>query len=167
MGLPLYNGDRRAGRRCGPCTACCTALSVHEIGKGEFVRCKHLRAGRGGCQIYAERPSPCREWACAWMMGFGPASARPDKTGVIVDIAHSDPLGMYMIKLYETRAGAIDSPIVVGLIEAMLAHGPDAVVVAIRSGNRRSIIGGSPAGLARAREILEAAQLDPNFQEVS
>lgn len=88
-------------RACGTCTACCSALAVPEVRKEQDTACPHL-AARGGCGIYAERPSSCRAFSCVWLRGVVPAQYRPDRTGVVFDVT-------------EVRGGS-DLP------QAMVAH---------------------------------------------
>lgn len=69
-------------RSCGPCTACCYVLGVIALGKGEWSRCSHQEPG---CAIYADRPSGCSSYRCAWLDGKLPEDERPDVVGLIVD----------------------------------------------------------------------------------
>lgn len=153
--LPLYSESRRAGRRCGPCTACCTALGIPELDKPGFERCPKLRRRRPeGCSIYGSRPNSCREWSCGWLLGIGEASDRPDRLGLIIDIEFSDTLGCYMVKLFELRPGAHKTDRAFELTKAM-GEVPS-VAILISPGDRRKLLGGSPAEVARALEILSA-----------
>lgn len=82
------------GRECGSCTACCSALTIDhpEIQKPARVLCKNCNGA--GCNIYDERPAPCRIFNCAWRVwpAFDPL-ARPDRTGVLplIAVASRDP----------------------------------------------------------------------------
>jgi Fe-S-cluster containining protein len=69
-------------RACGECTACCTAVSVEELDKGQNVRCQHL-SSTSGCAIYQDRPASCRKYNCLWLKGELPEKYRPDKSGVV------------------------------------------------------------------------------------
>lgn len=63
-------------------------MAVDELKKGRGVLCRHARSS-GGCRIYADRPTACRDWSCAWLLGH-PAfleSDRPDATGVVGSLA--------------------------------------------------------------------------------
>lgn len=75
-----------AGRRCGPCHACCVSLRIesNEFLKHEDVPCEHLAAS-GGCGIYSRRPNSCRGWHCGWryMESLGD-EWRPDRCGVLI-----------------------------------------------------------------------------------
>ena len=154
MRLPVYDEGRGAGRRCGPCSACCVALQVEEVPRAEFERCPHLRRGRGGCGIYADRPGPCREWRCLWLRGVGQARDRPDKLGVVLDVEWSEPLLAHVVKVFEVRPGAAKTPRVQNLVHALGEAGPEVVVVVARPGGRRAILGGTPAALERADAVL-------------
>lgn len=82
--LPIVNSPL-PGRECGTCTACCSALPIHELSKPARQACLHV--GRGGCGQYEQRPASCREFFCGWMRGELPADERyrPDQLGVLVD----------------------------------------------------------------------------------
>lgn len=73
-------------RRCDECTACCTVMAVHEIGKfskPKYTPCKHEC---DGCKIYDHRPEPCRSYECLWLSGaIRDEFARPDRCGIIFD----------------------------------------------------------------------------------
>ncbi len=78
-GLPARIID---GRECGRCSLCCKAVRVNEINKPPGQWCKHCAPGRGGCIIYATRPTPCRHFLCMWLVteelgeDWFPASAK-------------------------------------------------------------------------------------------
>lgn len=80
-------GDRLASRSCGPCRACCTVKAVldYQPPKPAWSPCSSL-CGRG-CSIYRERPKSCVEYLCGWRLGLGGSASRPDRCGVIVDVA--------------------------------------------------------------------------------
>lgn len=74
------------GRECGACRVCCIAPTIDdpEIQKKSGTRCRHCTEDeRGGCGIYANRPTPCRVFYCAWRrLASFPDDWRPDLTGV-------------------------------------------------------------------------------------
>lgn len=77
-------------RACGACTACCTALLITELNLENGVPCLHQRRGtkaasKGGCTIYATRPSECVGYRCQWLDGLFERKDRPDRLGMIVD----------------------------------------------------------------------------------
>ena len=61
---------RSTARVCGTCNLCCKLLSVAEFNKRIDTWCPHARPGCGGCSIYADRPSSCREFRCGWLSGL-------------------------------------------------------------------------------------------------
>lgn len=93
------------GRQCGACTACCSIHNVPgvtELGErcrflGEVgvITMHEVKVGDGaidfepsyhpqeGCTIYSARPRMCSMWFCAWRLGLGQDTDRPDKTGVV------------------------------------------------------------------------------------
>ncbi len=75
-----------AGRECGECTVCCVNLLISDkdFNKPADVACTH-RVEKGGCKIYNDRPSVCRDWHCAWR--FMPQlddEWRPDRSGILL-----------------------------------------------------------------------------------
>jgi len=74
------------GRECGECTACCVNLHIEDdsfIKPGDQA-CSHM-VEKGGCKIYAKRPSVCQDWHCAWrfMAQLG-EEWRPDRSEVML-----------------------------------------------------------------------------------
>lgn len=112
---------RDPARICGPCTACCTALGVPELGKGEGERCRHLTGG--GCGIYEERPGSCQSFECQWLRGLlevderVDAGLRPDACGVVFDF-RPDPGGDVYLA-WEVEAGAAAREPARGIIEGL------------------------------------------------
>jgi len=96
-----------SSRKCGPCTACCTALGVEELNKPRGVICKHIC---NGCAIYATRPESCRTYYCAWRVGFGLPEDRPDKIGVVCTYVTSKSVGRRVLEILELWEGAADEP---------------------------------------------------------
>ena len=108
-------------RSCGQCSACCTALLIEDpkLQKPMDVACPHLAttiaAARGevsesppkGCGDYSKRVGVCFEFECLWLRGTVAAEHRPDRCGVIWDIApdHLDPTHDTLVAT-EVRPGA-------------------------------------------------------------
>jgi hypothetical protein len=57
-----------AGRSCGQCSLCCKLPRIGELDKPAGDWCTHCAPGRGGCKIYQDRPSECRNFYCAWRL---------------------------------------------------------------------------------------------------
>lgn len=93
----------RQPRKCGDCSACCTLLAVHELQKARYVKCVHLRQGNRCCSVYANRPSECAGYACAWTLGLGTNAQRPDKLGMVFSTEET-ALGVTLLGL-EVRPG--------------------------------------------------------------
>jgi hypothetical protein len=97
---PGANDDLIAasGRSCGRCSLCCKLLAITPLEKPANKWCAHCHPGGGGCQIYATRPAPCRDFACGWLINknlgdeWWPAQAkmlvRRDDNTIII---HVDP----------------------------------------------------------------------------
>jgi Fe-S-cluster containining protein len=45
--------------------------------------CEHAMPSCGGCAIYDQRPSECREFNCLWIQGVMEDKHRPDKIGIV------------------------------------------------------------------------------------
>lgn len=63
-----------------------------------------------GCGIYATRPKVCRVFNCAWRMGFGTPSERPDLSGVIftTTLEEAQTRGISALVAHETSPGSLD-----------------------------------------------------------
>ncbi len=78
--------DLVAGRACGECNVCCTALTIDdpELQKVQGYHCRHSQRDNS-CGIYATRPHTCRVFFCGWRrLKWIRESLRPDKSGVLV-----------------------------------------------------------------------------------
>lgn len=104
MRLPII-----APRTCGECVACCTAMAVDEIGKPRDVRCEHVT--ERGCGVYAERPTACRTFRCAWLARDSDlltTAFRPDRSGVVL-WQEKTREGLALVA-QEMRPGALEAP---------------------------------------------------------
>lgn len=82
--LKVLNASKK--RHCGSCKACCIVLDIGEpLNKPRGEPCKHLCDK--GCSIYDKRPTPCREYLCAWKMGFVSEEFHPDETNIMLQAA--------------------------------------------------------------------------------
>jgi hypothetical protein len=55
------------GRDCGKCSLCCKVMGIGELNKPAATWCSHCKPGKGGCTIYATRPSECANFNCLWL----------------------------------------------------------------------------------------------------
>ena len=95
-------------RRCGPCQACCTAYGVKETRKPYDTRCQFQCPS--GCSIYEYRPDTCRTFACAWRVGLGDDTDRPDLSGFMVTLEMPDGAGgPVYVDVLELRPGVFES----------------------------------------------------------
>ena len=79
-------------RTCGPCTVCCTALTIDqpELQKLPGERCPNCVTG-SGCTVYETRGTICRTWFCGWRrFKWISAKLRPDTSGILVRLGHED-----------------------------------------------------------------------------
>jgi len=89
------------GRKCGTCTACCTVIPIPELSKRANVTCKFVQANQ--CSIYPNRPKCCRGFFCEWIDGELPEGARPDISGVVIQlnvIADTMVMGAHMWEVH-------------------------------------------------------------------
>lgn len=78
------------GRSCGSCSLCCKLLRIDEFNKPEGIWCDHCAPGKGGCLIYAERPSECRGFYCAWLTASDVGPEWAPKTSHMVLYSEGD-----------------------------------------------------------------------------
>lgn len=104
-------------RSCGSCNLCCDLLEINEISvegqafaKRAWSLCRHcdVKGKDGCCTIHATRPRTCRDYSCAWLMGFGGDDDRPDKVRVLVHPEESEGFGP-MLNFNELEAGVTSS----------------------------------------------------------
>ncbi len=109
------------GRECGECTACCVVLLIEDedFKKPADQACSHMVA-KGGCKIYAQRPSVCQDWHCAWrfMAQLGD-EWRPDLSGVML---RSDENGIIFQPIREPKE-ALTTERAIELIGGGVAQG--------------------------------------------
>lgn len=81
------------GRVCGACVMCCKLVAVQAfpeeidfpiLNKPAGQWCPHtsgftIENPVKGCQIYKERPKPCRDFECLWLQSEMPDELRPDR----------------------------------------------------------------------------------------
>jgi len=93
-------------RRCGTCTGCCTTHRIPELEKPAGTPCPKL--GEKGCSIYGKHPTSCREFKCLWLRGGFEGSQRPDRLGLVCDVAEPKN-GVQPMVVRELWEGALES----------------------------------------------------------
>lgn len=86
-----------AENKCGACKLCCTVMRVEApdapvpFDKPAHQPCQHICSQ--GCSIYEKRPNVCEGFLCVWRATYEPeinlpwpASERPDRTGVVMEV---------------------------------------------------------------------------------
>ncbi|MEL6665119.1 MAG: YkgJ family cysteine cluster protein [Pseudomonadota bacterium] len=74
-------------RSCDGCTMCCKVLEIDapELQKPKQLWCTNCSIGTG-CQIYEERPDPCRSFYCQYRKDPGLSEEwAPKKSKIIID----------------------------------------------------------------------------------
>ncbi len=152
-------------RGCGSCTACCEALQVKSLDKGDWERCKHLRRGSiSGCSIYKERPEDCAAYECLWRANAIEApDFRPDKCGFILSTSlfsvheqGTDPEGFEpYIMIHELKPGASRTPRALVVIEQIMSI---ALVIEIQRDGIRKVRGGPKDKVDRMVKIAADLQ---------
>lgn len=121
-------------RVCGPCSLCCTSMSVPSQGKPADTRCVHLR--QGACGIYKDRPDECRTFECLWRAGALPNELRPDK---VKAVAYTNPENTVLIlRVLPVHRGAHRKGKLQEYIQRVAARGMSVVVCC---GDERSLYG--------------------------
>lgn len=97
-GVKIALDQRKPKRACGDCVMCCKTMTVPSLSKPRDSWCTYCRIGKtgGGCTIYDLRPDLCASFECVWLQdraGLLPDSARPDRSGVVLQPAE-DGLGL-------------------------------------------------------------------------
>lgn len=139
---------KRPARVCGPCSACCRAMGVHELKKGAWQACEHLR--ESACGIYSRRPASCRNFACQWLRGVLEVDGtvdgdlRPDVCGVIFDYQPGTAFGD-IFTAWEVEAGASARGRARDIIEELAERFPVMIVASDPDGedgmSRRRVVG--------------------------
>jgi len=68
-------------RECGDCHLCCKLPEIPSTKKESFNWCKNCTIGVG-CNIYSKRPDKCKDFLCAYIMGF--TDVKPSKSGFMI-----------------------------------------------------------------------------------
>lgn len=128
--------EKKRGRACGTCSACCTSMAVEEIGKVQDVACDKLAAK--GCGIYDTRPQSCRDFKCLWLVADDVIRGddRPDRCGLVLDVNDATDIGLpQAIVAHEAWSGAATQAAGATLIAELSRIG--VVIIRAVDGNRR------------------------------
>lgn len=84
-------------RNCSGCTLCCKLLGVEEIETPPLGWCPHCDTRRG-CQIYARRPTECRQFDCEYLSNSALGEHwRPSRCKMVVALEeHANALVIYV-----------------------------------------------------------------------
>jgi hypothetical protein len=97
-----------------------------------------------GCRGYRQRSTVCSEFRCTWLSDDSwPRHWRPDHSGLLC-LREKIHDGRVAAVVYETAAGALESPNSKAIIEALRAT-TDIVVTVDGQQNRQRIDGSQPA----------------------
>ena len=123
-------------RRCGTCTACCTALGVEALDKDVTQPCRHVVDSK--CGIYNDgRPAVCVEFKCAWLMGRFDSTWRPDRTGIVLGMTmHVAGLGP-AVSVHEVWRGSSQTTLAKSIINELAESEP----VIVLNEQRRQVLG--------------------------
>ena len=71
-------------KSCGTCGLCCKLMAIPTLQKPRHTWCSHY-VMRGGCGIYADRPSECSAFHCLYLVTPELGDAwRPDKAKFMI-----------------------------------------------------------------------------------
>jgi hypothetical protein len=91
----------QAGRQCGACSMCCLLLHVPEAQKPRAGWCPHCRPGKGGCNIYDQRPNICRVYACMWLVNQAiPDYWAPLRSKMVLDFHHDAEMRFPVLRVH-------------------------------------------------------------------
>tara|TARA_R100001163_G_C4927654_1_gene105011 strand:+ start:96 stop:572 length:477 start_codon:yes stop_codon:yes gene_type:complete len=66
---------------CDDCNMCCKLPEIPSINKKSFSWCTNCEVGQG-CKIYEKRPKKCKDFYCAYALGF--TNLKPNKYGFFI-----------------------------------------------------------------------------------
>jgi Fe-S-cluster containining protein len=96
-------------RNCGLCNACCVIPEIREkkVNKLPYMPCEFLKEQK--CSIYdsPERPEQCKEFMCAWRVGYGNVLDNPHYNGVMASINEIN--GETAIYIFELSPKAMET----------------------------------------------------------
>lgn len=106
-------------RTCGECTVCCKTHLVNELNKPAGTWCGYCEQGHG-CSIYSKRPQGCRDFACAWLKGYGEDKDRPNLSQIVIDyydIGLQEPI----VTIWEAEERALELPSTIKAMNRILS----------------------------------------------
>jgi hypothetical protein len=91
--------DPPPARECGDCSLCCKVMTIEALDKPQGKWCPQARPGKGGCAVYADRPTECQTFTCSWRSGKLPIEMKPNKIKAVIGsnlsgdavVVHVDP----------------------------------------------------------------------------
>jgi len=175
MGKDLREAERiREGRTCGRCALCCKVLNVDDLEsdpptrKPPAVWCKHTtQEPPRKCVIYSKRPGPCREYQCAWLLGFFPDELQPRACGVVAHVENVKELGGPVWHVYENRPGQARAHRWVRMmVAALIADGRYPVVILHGPAAPGQVIEGEPSEkLTRVTLYVDRKAIPGHFHD--
>ena len=112
-----------AGRSCGACTVCCTAMAIDkpDIQKEAGVTCRYCR---NGCTRYPEWPALCRDYFCGWRkLAILGEEWRPDRSGVLAEIVRDGDEEQLVLMLVTNPLRTVRQPWFVDFIARSVRSG--------------------------------------------
>ncbi len=119
---------------CGECSMCCDWRGVSELRKPPYSLCKNINSNGAGCSIYLARPQSCKAYQCLWLSTQTgkeplPLSLRPDKSGVIVEVADEQRLQLTQVVVDPQRIDAWRQPGIARLLGVIAVLGRPLVIM--------------------------------------
>ena len=160
--IPASEDPRIAkGRKCGPCSACCTTLSIEteEMSKPCGVACEHVKRGWKSCKIYPQpgeedrRPSICETFQCMWLQGFFASKDRPDQSDIIVQGTELPDIGP-ALTIHELREDACRRNKRAAKIVATYARGMPVLIVPVDIESKRRIVCTNPKLVRKIKAVV-------------
>lgn len=146
-------------RKCGSCNLCCQVFEIKPLAKPAGIRCQHLAKGctNKSCTIYEQRPEVCAGFKCLWLEGAGPASLRPDRSGVVLTLKAEEKGGTVAV----FHGTALNFKRVTEGARRYLDALTSRALVVLIAGDRRKLLGGPRQDVERImsqQSILSAVQ---------
>ncbi len=102
--------------------------------KPPYSLCKNINSAGAGCSIYPARPPSCKAYQCLWLSTQKgkeplPLSLRPDKSGVIVEVADEQRLQLTQVVVDPQRIDAWRQPGIARLLGVIAVLGRPMVIM--------------------------------------
>jgi hypothetical protein len=138
--------------QCGSCTLCCKLLGVPELKKPPGKWCAHCTIGKG-CKIYPERPQPCVDFECGWLISNLPLEYRPDHSHMVMT-GENDKT--FFIHIDPNYPNATETKIGQKILDLIHKSGLSIILV---TGDKRKLLSTSFRELEKAQALMKKMEI--------